>query len=80
MDQNIVNTKSYEIYHFELNIFRIIETDLGDETWWNIFKWNLRNGGTLQSRVIRKITKAPFYVSNHKDLNISFVHDLAIET
>jgi hypothetical protein len=38
---------------------------------------------TLQSRTLRKITNAPFYVSNHtlhKDLNYPFVHDLAIES
>jgi hypothetical protein len=42
---------------------------------------NLKRIQILQSRILRKITKAPFYVSNRtldKDLNIPFVHDLAI--
>jgi hypothetical protein len=43
---------------------------------------NLKRMQTLQSCILRKITNAPFYVSNHTlhtDLNIPFVHNLAIE-
>jgi hypothetical protein len=39
--------------------------------------------GTLQYRILRNITNAPFFVpihTLHKDLNIPFVHDLAIES
>jgi hypothetical protein len=44
---------------------------------------NLKRIQTFQSRILRKITNAPFYFSNHtlhEDLNIPFVHDLTIES
>jgi hypothetical protein len=55
----------------------------GLELWGSAKPSNLKRIQTLQSRILRNITKAPFYVSNyilHNDLNIPFVHDLAIES
>jgi hypothetical protein len=55
----------------------------GLELWSSAIPSNLKRIQTLQSRILRQITKAIFYVSNHtlhKDLNIPFVHDLAIES
>jgi hypothetical protein len=54
----------------------------GLELWGSAKPSNLKRIKTLQSPILRKITNAPFYVSNHslhKGLNIPFVHDLAIE-
>jgi hypothetical protein len=51
--------------------------------WGSAKPLNLKRIQTLQSRILGKITNAPFYVSNytlHKELNIHFVHDLAIES
>jgi hypothetical protein len=41
---------------------------------------NIKRIQSLQSKVIRKIASAPFYICNHllhKDLNVPFVSDLA---
>jgi hypothetical protein len=53
------------------------------ELWGSAKPSNLKRIQTLQSRILRKITNAPFYVFNHtlhKDLSIPFVHDLAIKS
>ena len=55
----------------------------GLELWGSAKPTNIQRIQVLQSRILRKITNAPFYVSNHtlhQDLNIPFVHNLAVET
>lgn len=50
----------------------------GLEIWGSAKKTNIERFQTLQSIILRKITNAPFYVSNetlHNDLNILYVKD-----
>lgn len=52
----------------------------GIELWGSAKPTNIKTIQSFQSKVLRKILNAPFYVSNstiHKDLNIPFVSDLA---
>jgi hypothetical protein len=52
----------------------------GLELWGSTKPSNLRRIQSLQSKILRKIVDAPFYVSNltlHKDLKVPFVIDLA---
>ncbi len=51
----------------------------GIELWGSARKSNLNRLQVLQSKILRVIVDAPFYVSNltlHRDLNIPFVKDL----
>lgn len=66
---------------------RLIYTTIIQPTWsYGIEIWgrakpsNLHRIQTLQSKILRKIVDAPFYVNNrtlHSDLNIPFIQDLA---
>lgn len=52
----------------------------GAEVWGSAKKSNLQRMQTLQSKILRRITNCPYYVSNHtlhKDLNIQYVNELA---
>jgi hypothetical protein len=52
----------------------------GLELWGSTKPSNLRRIQSLQSKILRKIVDAPFYVSNltlDKDLKVPFVSDLA---
>lgn len=52
----------------------------GIEVWGSAKPSNIHRIQSLQSKILRKIADAPFYVNNqtlHNDLNIPFVHSLA---
>jgi hypothetical protein len=82
----LLDTRSHFSLENKLLIYKKILKPVltyGLELWGSAKPSNLKRIQTLQSCILRKITKAPFYVSNHtlhKDLNIPFVHDLAIES
>jgi Reverse transcriptase (RNA-dependent DNA polymerase)/Endonuclease-reverse transcriptase len=51
----------------------------GLELWGSTKRTNLNRIQSLQSKILRKIVDAPFYVTNltiHNDLKVPFVHDL----
>jgi hypothetical protein len=53
----------------------------GIELWGSTKPLNTNRIQTLQSIILRKITNAPFYVTNqtlHNDLNIPFIRDQAV--
>ena len=55
----------------------------GVELWGSAKPSNLYKIQSLQSKILRKITHAPFYVSNqtiHSDLKVPFILDYAIDT
>jgi hypothetical protein len=62
----------------------LINKTIIQPTWayrlWGSTKWtNLDRIQSLQSKILRKIVDAPFYVTNlsiHNDLKVPFVHDL----
>jgi hypothetical protein len=84
--RRLLDTRSNLSLENKLLIYKTILKPMwtyGLKLWGSAKPSNLKRIQTLLSRILRIITKAPFYVSNHtlhKDLYIPFVHDLAIES
>jgi hypothetical protein len=82
----LLDTRSHLSLENKLLIYKTILKPMwayGLELWGSAKPSNLKRIQTLQSRILREITNASLYVSNHtlhNDLNIPFVHDLAIES
>ena len=80
--QHLLDKRSKLPIHYKKLVYTTIIRPIwtyGIELWGSIKPSNSSRIQSLQSKILRKILDAPYYVTNkliHKDLNIPFVADL----
>jgi hypothetical protein len=70
-------------YSYSRQYLNLCEEQVNKKMWGSAKQSNLDKSQTIQSRILRKIPNAPYYVSNytlHKDIITTLVHDRAIVT